>query len=1278
MSIKIQSRQFKLLNITSSIILLFILTITNFAQQQVKVYPTSIRLEKGKTRTVTAIAFDSSGKYMPNQTFSFNRASGSASTGTIRQSPEGNTESNNSRYSGNLGEISGLAAGQATFTATLNGVVSNAVTVTIVDPDAAPQAVIRGDNEADMTIRVRTGEAVEVNADSSQGTKIVEWFWGDGDRTSDLLSATHAYLKAGNYQLKLRVTNSAGQYSESLVSVFVTDHPAATREFTVRTAAELLAAYNQCTGGETIIIPAGTVILGQVALPARTFTDYVTIRSSAVMPDMPVRVDSNQPGLAIFRGTYSDETPFIIRNRASKIRLSGLKFEPYPNTPEIYMNYYLLQIGEAFGQKTAADNPSKIIVDHCVINPPDNVQVVHAVLNDGYKVSILSSWLGNIKTYGSQDSQAIFSLDGRGAHVYNNTFFEAASESIIYGGAGNQIEGMVPTNIEFRRCLFTKRASWRQLPKLSNGDSLNAKNLFETKNARRMYIEGSVFTNHWDAGRSQYFAITLKSATDVPNGGQGSPWSVSEEIVFENNRLSHINGGISVVRDFIQPGIRYDTLKPQHIRFINNLFDDLTYGRWGTARNWTFFLSGVDDFLAKHVSVIDSNDAMDQTQERIMVITSISSYRPEIVDSIIPINGYGLGNPCGEGIAALNVATSGWFDANGNSCGAGSVTNAGAWRVAGNVFPKMRSYHNANLYPQNNFYPDNYSGIGMQAYRRCDISATVDPCNSNVSDFALRSDSPYKNKASDNTDPGINVSLLTNRLNCTTGGDTRGCLSGGTTPVSTPTPALTITPTPAVTATPAPTVTPTPTITPTPTVTPTPTATPTPSKQTAPFPGASPIKIPGVVEAENFDRGGEGYSYHEIIGMTESSLYRNQPTERVDIQARSTASNGFAVMEAGAGEWLSYTVSVQSTGNYQVGVRYASEFQNGTFHVEIDGQNVTNALTVKSTGNWGVYRTVYRGVNLTAGQHTVRLVMDSNSVNPQTNSVSPVIANFDSIIFRGVQSDYDGVGKTSVGVFRPSDGTWYIDSSTSGLSAAPFGLSSDKLAPADYDGDGKTDIAIFRDGVWAVRKSSDNSIIFLSFGQSGDIPVTGDFDGDGRADISVFRASDGGWHRINSSTNTVTAFIYGQNGDIPVAADYDGDGRQDVAVYRPSAGTWHILLQNSTTRVETLAYVFGSAEDIPTPGDFDGDGRADIAVWRPSTGVWHRLLSENTVFNAIVFGMTGDTPLTGDFDGDGLCDIAVYRSETGTWYLLNSQTGFSAINFGIKEDIPVTKASNSY
>jgi hypothetical protein len=708
------------------------------------------------------------------------------------------------------------------------------------------------------------------------------------------------------------------------------------------------------------------------------------------MPEMAVRVDPQQSNLAVIRAGGINELPLQIKNRATKIRLSGIKFEPYPGTPESAQNYYLLQIGEAFAQTTVADNPTKIIVDHCVVDPPDNIQVVHAVLNDGYKVSIISSWFGNVKTFGSQDSQAVFGLDGRGAHVYNNTYFEAASESIMYGGADNRINGMVPTNIEFRRCAFSKPVAWRQLPPLSSGATLNEKNLFEIKNARRVYIEGSVFSNHWDALRSQYYAITLKSAADSPGSGQGSSWSVSEEIVLENNRISHVNGGVAVVRDFFYPGRIYDTLKPQHIRIINTLFDDLTAGRWGVNRTWTFYMAGVDDLLVDHVSVIDAIDTTGDSPEMLLYLNSVNSYRPEITDSILPLNNYGIRNTCGDGIAALNVGTSGWFDpATSGSCGAATGPNAGAWRITGNVMPKLRSFHNPDHYPTGNSYPDNYAGIGMNGYRTCGTSAATDPCESQITDFALRSESQYKRTANDGNDPGIDSFLLNERVRCSTSGDTRNCITGGQ-----------------IVPNPTPTPTPTPTQTPVQSPTPTPSATPSPTPSgIGAFPGPAPVRLPGTIEMENFDRGGEGLGYHDIFGETASTAYRNAPIEAVSIQARTSASGGFAVFEAAAGEWLNYSVDLPSGGIFVIGIRYASEFYGGTFHIEVDGENVTGPMTVVSTGSWGTYQTISRRARVPAGRHQMRLVIDTNSINPLTGMISPVICNLDSLAVTALKKE---------------------------------------------------------------------------------------------------------------------------------------------------------------------------------------------------------------------------------------------------------------------------------
>ena len=143
-------------------------------------------------------------------------------------------------------------------------------------------------------------------------------------------------------------------------------------------------------------------------------------------------------------------------------------------------------------------------------------------------------------------------------------------------------------------------------------------------------------------------------------------------------------------------------------------------------------------------------------------------------------------------------------------------------------------------------------------------------------------------------------------------------------------------------------------------------------RRVPPF-GAAAALVPGIFEAENFDRGGPLVAYYDADANNAGNVYRT--TDDVDITGANDTGGGYLVGWTRAGEWLKYTVSVAATGTYTLQVRLANIGVGASFRVEVDGVDKTGVVAVPDTGGWQTWQTFsVPGIQLTAGTRVVKVV----------------------------------------------------------------------------------------------------------------------------------------------------------------------------------------------------------------------------------------------------------------------------------------------------------------
>jgi hypothetical protein len=780
---------------------------------------------------------------------------------------------------------------------------------------------------------------------------------------------------------------------------------------------DLQAAINAAQPGDTLLLQAGASFTGSFVLPDKgQSTQWITIRTSAPDSSLPAAGVRITPAYAnvLPKLVAPGQNQSALRTaaKAHHYRLIGLEILQPQSTAELVD---LVFLGVLNGTDIN-DVPHHLVIDRSYIHGHPTSPLRRCIALNSAHTEIINSHLSEAHLVGNE-AQGILGWNGPGPYKIINNRIEAAGENILFGGSPASIPGLIPSDIEVRRNHLFKPLSWRVGHPTYAGIHWGVKNLFELKHARRVVVDGNIMEYSWLDAQVGYAVLFTVYGADT-----------LEDIEFTNNIVRHAGFGVQ---------FKGEGKRAARITIRNNLFDDINGETWvGSGSSSGHFLhvtgDGIDGLVVDHNTVFQTGNvtASSGTPTTGFVFTN----------NLLSHNSYGIhGDGRSIGMDSLNYffpgnvlqrsiiagANPSLYPTNNCpsylNCYPASINDAlfvdranGNYRLAANSPYKNQgtdqkdigcdidalnaavnatsqtpyagtpaavpatieaenfdqggeavAYHdldggnNGGVYRSTdvdvrtagsasnghvvfNAYPGEWLeyGIQVQTTGTYNLAASVasrlaggtfhiEVDGVNVTGAMQAPTTGSWSTFQSVSKNGVSLAAGTHvlRLVLDTGGvegivadfDTLSVSPG--TPVSTP------------------------------------------------YTG-TPIAIPGMIPVENFDLGGEGLAYHDLTpGNSSSSSYR---TTDVDMY-------GDTVMTLQTGEWLKYTVDVGATaGTYAVVAQLSSDTAGGTFHVEVDGVDVTGTMSIPNTGVWSSWQSAIKtGVSIGAGQKVVRLVIDN-------------------------------------------------------------------------------------------------------------------------------------------------------------------------------------------------------------------------------------------------------------------------------------------------------------
>ncbi|HET9013677.1 MAG TPA: Ig-like domain-containing protein, partial [Gemmatimonadaceae bacterium] len=481
---------------------------------------------------------------------------------------------------------------------------------------------------------------------------------------------------------------------------------------------DLQGAIDQAKPGDVILLAPGASYTGNFVLRAKSGAGdgaWITIRTETTLPAEGTRVTPTTAA-SFAKLLTPNASPVIATDpAASYYRISGVAIAPGATST---LAYGLVAFGDAGpAQNTLASVPHHLIVDRSYIHSSATFNLRRCVAVHSAWTAVVDSWLADCHS-NDGDSQAIWGSNGPGPFTIVNNYLEGAGENVMFGGADSRAPALLPADITLRRNHIVKPASWVGV--------WTVKNLLELKVGQRVLVEGNLLEGAWVSGQIG-FAILLKSS-DQDNT---APWSTTQDVTLRLNRISRAAAGISVMGTIAGDLVTNSTAR---VLVEHNLIDPVGDPALGGVGR--LFQSGATtpprDVVYRHNTGFGTNAGFiftEGSQPGFVFLDNVVNGHPDYQWSFSSSDGHGVAT------AALDY-------------------HAPGWKVAGNVIVGG----GVQVRPPDNFFPATMGEVGFTDAGGA-IGTSFTP-----GDYRLTASSPYKGKATDGTDPGVDFGRLSTAL----------------------------------------------------------------------------------------------------------------------------------------------------------------------------------------------------------------------------------------------------------------------------------------------------------------------------------------------------------------------------------------------------------------------------------------------------------------------------------------------------------------------------------